>query len=346
MRRNFRDDVVLCVLTFLVGLAASIYASFSHAGFGEISAEPSAQVGAAPTTLQTAMAYYRQGLRDGNYIPAARTLARAMEKTELSDPTATLAFAYLLGSGKGIEMDTPRARQLLSQMPAALKPRAAYIRGLMTLDRPEAEHAARDAEAWWRCAADMGDALATHRLGNVRERQHRSAEASKLYQQASAQGVVMGGENVARIQRVTDETMSAAKLRLVRRDAYAGKRDAMFALARAYHRGESVPVNIADALGWYARAGRRGHEQAQHMSELMLINRQHNGRLDYAWIAALAYGEPSKDRSNKAVLPSASRQTIRQEHDPLWQLETLIRRDPPAVICDPTTRISTHVSDN
>jgi TPR repeat protein len=338
MRRSFRDDVVLCTLTFLVGLAASIYAGFSHAGFGEISAEPSSQAGAALTPLQTGLAYYRQGLKDGNYVPAARTFARAMEKTEQAEPVAILAFAYLLGSGKGIEMDTARARQLLSQMPAALKPRAAYIRGLIALDLPAAEHAARDAEAWWRCAADMGDALAIHRLGNVRERQHRSVEASKLYQQAAAQGVTTGGENAIRVQRVADDTMSAEKLMLVRRDAYAGKRDAMFALARAYHRGESVPVNITDALGWYARAGRRGHEQAQHMSELMLISRQHNGRLDYGWIVALAYGEPSKDRSNKAISPSANRQTIRQERDPLWQLETLMQRDAPAVICDPTGR--------
>jgi TPR repeat protein len=336
MRQFFRgeaifSDVTLYALTFLVGLAASICAGLSHAGLGEISGDASriassATVSEALTPLRGGMAHYRQGLMDGNYVPAARALARAAEQ---ADPTATLAFAYLLGAGKGIEIDTARARQLLLQMPVQLKPRAAYIRGLIALDQPSAENANRDAEAWWQCAAEMGDALAMHRLASVRERQRHPQEAGKLYQQAQVQGVLMGGENAARVQRVTDDTMTATKLGFTRRDAYAGKRDAMFALGRAYHRGESVPVSIADALNWYARAGRRGHAQAQQMSELMLISRQHNGRLDYGWITALAYGEPSMDRSN--------RQTIRQERDPLWQLESLMQRASPTVICDATT---------
>jgi TPR repeat protein len=74
--------------------------------------------------------------------------------------------------------------------------------------------------------------------------------------------------------------------------AEAGNADAQFNLGQAYKMGRGVPANAATALGWYQKAARQGHEQAQVNVGLLLYN---GGRRQEAlpWIRkAVELGDP------------------------------------------------------
>lgn len=74
--------------------------------------------------------------------------------------------------------------------------------------------------------------------------------------------------------------------------ADAGNADAQFNLGQAYKLGRGVPVNAATAQGWYQKAARQGHEQAQVNVGLLLYNA---GRKQEAlpWIRkAVELGDP------------------------------------------------------
>ena len=202
----------------------------------------------------------------------------------------------------------------------------------MALNHGDAHIAARESMAWWECGAEMGDALATHRLATLRERAHAYAEANRLYAKSSADGLALADINRRRLLRVEAEMISVSALSQVKRRALKGDTNALFDLARANHRGWHMPININSALLFYQRAARRGHKQAEQIARLMLINREHNQRLDYAWIARLAWLEPAT-KSGELRL-SAPRQWIAQALDPLWQIESIAMTKSAAPLCD------------
>lgn len=283
--------------------------------------------------FQTGLAYYRRALHDGQFAMAVHHFRQAAQH---DDPAAWLALGYLLAVGKGVEPDPVRAQQWLDRLPPPLLARGAYVRGLLALTHGDARVAARESIAWWECAADMGDTLARHRLATVRERARAYTDAQRLYAQADADGLPVADANALRLARVESETLTVAKLNQLRRRARAGDAGATFELARAHHRGSLMPINITSALQLYQRAARGGHDGAARMAQLMLQNRQRQQRLDYAWIARLAWSEPQP--ATNALMPSAARQVIQQEHDPLWQLETLMKRQTAPQLCARYTR--------
>jgi TPR repeat protein len=84
----------------------------------------------------------------------------------------------------------------------------------------------------------------------------------------------------------------AGAIALWRPLAEAGNADAQFNLGQAYKLGRGVPANAATALGWYQKAARQGHEQAQVNVGLLLYN---GGRRQEAlpWIRkAVELGDP------------------------------------------------------
>jgi TPR repeat protein len=308
----------------MMGTAPAAFANFDArvAGAGDVS------MVASQDAFQTGLAYYRRALRDGQFAMAVHHFRLAAQR---DDPAAWLALAYLLAVGKGVEADPLRAQQWLDRLPPPLLARGAYVRGLLALTHGDTQVAARESIVWWECASSMGDTLARHRLATVRERARAYAEAQRLYAQADADGLPVADVNAIRLARVETETLTVAKLARLRQRTRAGDAAAAFELARAHHRGTLMPINIAAALQLYQRAARGGHEDAARMAQLLLQNRQRQQRLDYAWIARLAWTEP-QPRSN-VLMPSAARQVIQQEHDPLWQLEMLMKRDTAPPLC-------------
>jgi hypothetical protein len=74
--------------------------------------------------------------------------------------------------------------------------------------------------------------------------------------------------------------------------AEAGNADAQFNLGQAYKLGRGVPASAATAQGWYQKAARQGHQQAQVNVGLLLYN---GGRRQEAlpWIRkAVELGDP------------------------------------------------------
>jgi TPR repeat protein len=98
-----------------------------------------------------------------------------------------------------------------------------------------------------------------------------------------------------------------------------GDRDAMFALARIYHRGTRVPTDYTEALRWYRLAALRGHPEARRTLALILANPSTNESIDAAWMHFLASGVPPEI----ALAVLASRQEMLAEREPLYSLETL-----------------------
>jgi TPR repeat protein len=301
-----------------------------QAGF-DARATPPSELPAAvgQDALQAGLIYYRRALVDGQFAMAVHQLRQAVAH---DDPVASLALAYLLAVGKGVEADGVRAQQLLDRLPMPLLARAAYVRGHIALTHGDARVAARDSVAWWECAASMGDTLALHRLGTERERARAYADARRLYALAEADGFPPAASNAKRLARVESETPGVNALASLRRRARSGDVVAQFELGRAHHRGTHMPVNVTAALQLYQRAARGGHEPAARMAQLMLLNRQRSERLDYAWIARLAWSEPHP--ALNALTPSAARQAIQQERDPLWQVEALMKSNATPPLCE------------
>jgi TPR repeat protein len=231
-----------------------------------------------------------------------------------------------------VEPDPVRADAELDRLPPVWLARAAYVRGLIALNHGDANVAARESMAWWECGAAMGDALATHRLATLRERAHAYAEANRLYAKSNTHGLPLADFNRRRLVRVEAEMISASELHHVKRRALKGDTNALFDLARANHRGWHMPININSALLFYQRAARRGHQQAAQIARLMLLNREHNQRLDYAWIARLAWLEPEPTSGELRLGPA--RQSIAQELDPLWRIESIAMGKSAAPLCD------------
>jgi TPR repeat protein len=63
----------------------------------------------------------------------------------------------------------------------------------------------------------------------------------------------------------------ATAVREWREPAVAGDADAQFNLGQAYKLGRGVPMNLAEAETWYARAAQQGHRQAEDNYGLILF---------------------------------------------------------------------------
>jgi TPR repeat protein len=295
------------------------------------SALPTAPVSAQPqwNDFQIGLVNYRAGLETRQFVSAYRFFQKAASSGQ---PEATLAAAYLLAMGKGVEPDQVRARELLASLPLTLWPRAAYIRGLIAEQHSNTSYARQESRAWWECAAQMGDELAIHRLAVLKERSGQQKEAKLLYERAQADGVKSGGENLSRLSQTQEENLTPEALRDIKMRASIGDIESMFQLARAYHRGSLMPVNISSALYWYQAAAKGGHPRARQFAQLMVINQDHNMRLDYGWIARLAWAEPGKKTAG--LSNSASQQAISEQEDALYRIEYLVGQGKQWPLCE------------
>jgi TPR repeat protein len=314
---------------FAVALVTLVMTCECQAGYNARVTSPTESPTMPQDSLELALSHYRRALSDGQYALAYHHLKRASEQEQ---PAAILAAAYLLAMGRGVAPDPVRADAELDRLPPTWFARAAYVRGLIALNHGDANVAARESMAWWECSAAMGDALATHRLATMRERAHAYTEANRLYAKSQADGLLAADVNARRLVRVEAEMISAAALHQVKRRANKGDMNALFDLARANHRGWHMPININSALLFYQRAARRGHRQAAQIAQLMLLNRERNQRLDYAWIARLAWLEPQPGSGELRLSPA--RQSIVQELDPLWRVELIATAKPAPRLCE------------
>lgn len=152
-----------------------------------------------------------------------------------------------------------------------------------------------------------------------------------MYAAAARQGVPEAASNRERLQQVQDERVSRTDFAELRARARAGDRDAMFALGRAFHRGQDVAVDYTEALHWYRLAAARGHPEAQHMLTLIVANPSTSENIDPPWMRHLATHRTGA--KGEWTLTPDQRLPL-GERDPLHSLETLQRQPFRSTTCE------------
>ena len=264
--------------------------------------------------LRAGLESFRQPGEPGALVIAARQfeLASATE-------AGRLAYAYLLGSGLGLERDERRARELLTRLGGPFRARGWYVLGLLDERSPVPRRNAR-AREWFKCAARAGDGLALNHLGTLAERAGDAREAARRYDAAARRGVPEAVRNQQRLRETKREETGREDIDGLRVRALAGEVQSMVSLARAFHRGRGVPADYTEALRWYREAALRGHPEARRMLDLSLANPRDVASIDPPWLSFLAgVGIDRRGRTS----PIASVRPPLSEPDPLLGLETL-----------------------
>lgn len=277
--------------------------------------------------LQRAIESYRLARQSGRYVQAVERFADAAGTS-----AGRLGLAYLVGFGLGVERNERQARQLLLGARGPYQPRAWYLLGLLDERSPAPGGAAR-AQSWFACAAQAGDELALNHLGTLLEKDRRLHEAAGLYREAAQRGVSEAQGNAWRVQQAAREQPARGDLARLRARARAADPHAMFALARAFHRGQGVAADYTEALHWYRQAAQRGHVEAQLMLRWILAKPLTARSIDPAWMHFLASHRPD-GYGGLALI--ASRQRPLTERDPLQGLDTLHSRPFPDLSCEVT----------
>ena len=131
---------------------------------------------------------------------------------------------------------------------------------------------AQDYAAWYRRAAEQGDAQAQSNLGVMYYRgegvAQDYAEAAVWYRRAAERGDAEAQFNLGvmyyRGEGVAQDHAEAAVW--YRRAAEAGHANAQFNLGYMYNTGEGVAQDYTEALTWYRRAAEQRHARAQSVS--------------------------------------------------------------------------------
>ncbi|HUH90229.1 MAG TPA: tetratricopeptide repeat protein [Lysobacter sp.] len=231
--------------------------------------------------LQRALAAYGSGADPRSYSEAARWFKVA---ADAGDRRGAMAYAYLQGLGLGVRRDPAAARRSLRQLSAAGVVRADYLISLLLAAerRPGGER--QQAELRER-AARAGDAVAQNAMGVHYQVQGDRTTAQMWYQRAADNGSAAAGINLASLAR-GDEARRQVGAGV--EAAADGDGEALFALARRYHRGEGVAVDYGKALQLYRSAAANGSKPAQQMLGLIQSRMLAGGVIDPVWMHQLA----------------------------------------------------------
>lgn len=227
-----------------------------------------AQKGHIEAQHNLAVIYERTGGTLKDPVEARRWYAAAAQKG-FARSQAKLGEFFLYGVGG--PLDVHEARAWLEKAAAQHEPHGQYLLGLMRLeDDPKegarlielaAESKHRDAQYELARLYGTGRGVAQDDAKSL-EWMMKSAEQG----QAKAQylvGVVYG------TGRYGVPRNDAESLKWLRRSALQDNADAEFQLGLAYAEGRGVKRDPQEALGWIARAARRGHDAArQYMRKI------------------------------------------------------------------------------
>lgn len=260
---------------------------------------PSADEGSSDPSNELARALDQYVGRAGqpNYDQAARSFKSAADAGDLR---ASIAFAYLQAMGLGVPRDPSSARQRLQAASGAGIARADYILSLVEAMERRPQSAQR-AGALRESAARRGDAVAENAMGVYYQQQGDRTTAELWYQRAVEHGSRNATQNLANLARSEQVKQQVAD---TRRTADTGNADALFSLARRYHRGEGVPPDYGQALRLYRAAAAKGSEPARQMLGLIQSRPAVDGQVDPAWMQQLAsatVGGPDRRIESPAV---------------------------------------------
>jgi TPR repeat protein len=128
----------------------------------------------------------------------------------------------------------------------------------------------KEAFKWYQKAADQGDAIAQHNLGQMYHQgqgvEQDFKEAVKWYQKAADQGYAKAQSNLGVMYRdgegVEQDFKEAVKW--YQKAADQGLANGQYNLGWMYANGEGVNQDFKEAIKWYQKAADQGHAKAQH----------------------------------------------------------------------------------
>lgn len=127
----------------------------------------------------------------------------------------------------------------------------------------------KQAEKWFRCAAEVGLGYSQYALGKFLQGQKRISEAVSWYEKVAAQGnqyahyrlgkLYLSGDGVPKdVKRAVEYLTASAKL---------GNQYAQYALGKLYLRGRDVPRDEETARKWLTASAEQGNRYAQFFLE-------------------------------------------------------------------------------
>ncbi|MBP3479654.1 MAG: SEL1-like repeat protein [Oscillospiraceae bacterium] len=127
----------------------------------------------------------------------------------------------------------------------------------------------KQAEKWFRCAAEVGLGYSQYALGKLLQGQNRISEAVSWYEKAAAQGnqyahyrmgkLYLSGDGVPKdVERAVEYLTASAKL---------GNQYAQYALGKLYLMGRDVPRDEEAARKWLTASAEQGYPYAQFFLE-------------------------------------------------------------------------------
>lgn len=264
--------------------------------------------------LGLGLARFRTPAEPGALVQAVEHFHRAT----VAD-AGQLALGYALGVGLGIERDEARAQRLLLGLRGPYRSRGWYLLGLID-ERSAAPKRNARAIDWFVCAARGGDGLAMNHLGALLERSGRWRDASRLYDAATRRGVREAVTNRERLREIARESDARSDLDRLRTQARRGDIDAMYMIARAFHRGLGVAADYTEALRWYALAAQKGHAEARRMWSMIVARPMNDASIDPPWMNSLS--RQRVDVNSQITLRPSALPPL-SASDPLFGLESL-----------------------
>ncbi len=259
-------------------------------------APATAPVAAADAFSQGLAAYMRKADPRRFDEAAALFLSAALQ----GDRRASMAYGYLQGMGLGAERDRAAARTRLAADAAAGWPRAAYLQSL--IDGESRDAASRERAGSLReSAASRGDAAAQNAMGVHYQLAGDRATAEMWFRRAADNGSPSARSNLANLTRSDNAKQAGTTMR---KAAGSGDANALFALARRFHRGEGESADYGQALRYYRAAAAKGHASARRMLGLIQSRLGPEGEVDPVWMRQLANADLGDGGNLSAPAPS------------------------------------------
>lgn len=214
---------------------------------------------------------YNNGL--GTKINFRESIKLTKAAAEQQDVYGQFLLGKALYKGLGIEKDSEKGTQILSQILNALEAHAesgdAHAQSSLAWIYYNLSNATKDyqkAHLWYEKAAIQGYAVAQSNIGLMFGRGDGVRKNSKAkivwYRRAAGQGSPIGQFNLA--LALGEQGDFDGKFTWARRAANLHYADAEFLMGQIYEEGEGGPRDLQEALSWYQRAAAQDHAVAQY----------------------------------------------------------------------------------
>lgn len=208
----------------------------------------------------------------GNYARAFRGFFE--QATRSNDPNVQFNLGMMYERGQGTDQNDVEAVKWYSRaVDQGSVPAMRQLAGLMAAGRSIKQDGA-GALALLRKAIEQNDVAAIEQVAGMyfegRGVPADQAQAKQWYQKAAAAGSKSAQEALDLIAAM--ERQAAGPLAPIRKRAVTGDANAQYDLAVAYHTGNTVPKDPAQALEWYLKAAAQGHAMAQFYAGLLYSN--------------------------------------------------------------------------